>query len=374
MPIILPPPPPPPPPPEPEPGPIISTVGRITQYPLPARSGTVYGVSGYGLPFVNNGGSKHSDMAYCPLNNRIYAQGGDTIHSATDGTWSVDATTLDDWRFDVGKPVYPTLPAPHALQDDFGFVWIESRQRFLLWPGSYFPYEPADAPIRNYSRGMWWFDPVTSTYEQELGLFGTYGESSGCIYGGAYDEVNDNIVVLRDSSGGYACRRWNVSALVRLPDIRYPVPVPASNAAAKGSYFTRTKYAKLDRYVYVLGYATDGTSLKIPRFWRYNLDANVLQELIAPPVAGANIVDIQVQLNVSNGKIVWLNVTGPDGDIKGIYVFDPATNSWAKDSQPLPADGSFMGNVTCSLPDGRIALAGGSFGRQQTRFNFYEAA
>ena len=145
-------------------------------------------------------------MAYSPLTNRLYVQGGDWLHSATDGTWSMNVQD-GSWRRDVGEPIYPTLPAPHALQDGAGFEWVASRGQFLIWPGSYYPYEPIGSPLREYSKGMWWLDPTTNRYTQELGLFGTFGQTTGSLYGGIYDEINSHIVVLGDSGSGTAASR-----------------------------------------------------------------------------------------------------------------------------------------------------------------------
>ena len=364
-------PPPPPPPPAPEPG--TSTYkGKITSFPLPAQSGTQYGVKYYGFPFVSNGASKQSDMAYCPLNNRLYVQGGDTIHSATDGTWSM---SLADgrWRLDVGQPVYPTRPAPHALQDDFGIAWVPSRNKFLLWPGSYFAYEPPGAPILQYARGMWWFDPSNNTYTQELGLFGSpypdRGNTTGSPFGGVYDDANDQIVEFGDSSSGFSVRRWDVTKLVRLPDIRFSVTVPHAQAA----YFTRGMHVKIGRYVYIIGYRTNGTqSSQAPLMLRWDLDNQAMQEMAPPPVDGTLIRDLDIRIGTSHGKLVWPFSTGPDGEIHGIYVYDPATNEWGVDKQ-VPTYGHFIGNAITSLPDGRVVFSGGVFGRQQTHIWFYEA-
>src|SRR5262245_11348504 len=102
--------------------------GQITSFPLPALAGA---------PYSSTGGSKHTNMAYCPLNDRLYVSGGDWTRSATDGTWSMDMKN-GSWRKDVGDPVYPTLPAPSAAQDGMGFVWDAKRKKFLFWPGAYF--------------------------------------------------------------------------------------------------------------------------------------------------------------------------------------------------------------------------------------------
>jgi hypothetical protein len=346
--------------------------GKITSFPLPARSGTKYGVNYYGFPFVSNGMSKQSDMAYCPLNNRLYVQGGDTIHSATDGTWSM---SLKDgsWRLDFGQPVYPTLPAPHALQDDFGIAWVPSRNRFLLWPGSYFAYEPPGTPILQYARGMWWFDPLSSTYTQELGLFGgpylDRGNTTGGLFGGVYDDVNDQIVEFGDSAAAFAVHRWDIANLVRMPDIRFSVTVEHAQAA----YFTRGMHVKIGRYVYIIGYRSHGTqSSQTPLMLRWDLDNQAMQEMAPPPVDGTLIRDTEIRIGTSHGKLVWPFTNGPDGEIHGIYVYDPATNVWAVDTQ-VPAYGHFIGNSITSLPDGRVVFSGGVFGRQQTHIWFYEA-
>ncbi len=331
--------------------------GKITSFALPAISTA---------PFNSLKGSKHTNMA--SDGKRIYVSGGDWVTSATDGTWSMSLAD-GTWRQDVGAPVYPTLPAPHALQDGAGFEWVASRGKFLLWPGSYFAYDPAGSPILEYAKGMWWFDPVTNTYQQELAFFGTYGTSTGSVNGGVFDEVNEHIVEFADSSSGFAVRRWDVKNLVRLPDIPFSVSKPSGYAA----YFTRTKHVKIGRNVYIVGYRTNGTvASQTPLLLRWNLDTQTMQELAIPPVDGTLIRDIEVRLATSHGKVVWPFMNGPDGNLMGIWVYDPATNVWMVDTQ-VPAYGNFIGNSVCSLPDGRVCFSGGAFGKQQTHMWFYEA-
>lgn len=333
--------------------------GTITSFPLPANRLA---------PYSSLRGSKHTNMA--TDGKRLYVTGGDWLHSATDGTWSVNLATGDDWREDVGKPVHPTLPAPHALQDGAGFVWVAAKARFLIWPGAYFPYEKEGDPLREYSKGIWWFDPATKAFTQDLGLFGKYGESSGCLFGGVYDEVNEEIVVLGDAGQVMACKRWSVKELKKLPSIPYKIAPPDSNKTAVAAYFTRSQYAKIGRHVYVVGYSTDGTKLKIPRLWRWHLDEHTLQELASPPVEGAKMRDLETRLGAAGDKVVWPFHSGPDGEIHGIYVYDTTKDVWAVDTQ-VPDRGNFIGNAVASLPDGRVVWSGGAFGRQQTHLWFY---
>jgi len=371
--------PPPPPAAPPTPPPTSTYTGKITSFALPAQSGSTFGVNYYGLPFVSNGYSKQSDMAYCPLDNRLYVQGGDSIHSATDGTWSmslVDGT----WRFDHGAPVYPTNPAPHALQDDFGYAWVPSRNKLLLWPGIYFAYEAPGTPILNYSAGLWWYDPVTKSYTQDTRLFpntptngvspGITAGTTGSLFGGIYDEVQDQILEFGDSSGGgFMVHSWSVATMTRLPDIAFQLTSPKGYAA----YFSRGMQVKVGRSVYIIGYRTNGlVSSQTPLMLRWDLDNKVMQELAPPPLDGTQIIDSAIRFGTSHGKIVWPFTTGPDGEIHGIYVYNPATNGWSVDNQ-VPTYGNFIGNSVTSLPDGRVVWSGGVFGRQQTHIWFYEA-
>lgn len=333
--------------------------GTITSFPLPDNRLA---------PYRAKGGSKHTNMA--SDGKRLYVTGGDWVHSATDGTWSVSLETGDDWREDVPKPVHPTLPAPHALQDGAGFVWVAAKSKFLIWPGSYFPYEKKGDPVLEYAKGAWWFDPATKTFTQELGLFGEYGQASGCLHGGVYDEVKEEIVVLGDASRGYGMHHWSVKELKKLPSVPFKIAAPESNKAAKASYFSRSQYAKIGRCVYAVGFSTDGTKLKIPRFWRWHLDDQTLTELAPPPVDGSKMKDLETRLGAGGGKVVWPFHSGPDGEIHGIYVYDPATNAWAVDRQ-VPDYGNFICNAVTSLPDGRVVWSGGAFGRQQTHLWFY---
>jgi hypothetical protein len=330
--------------------------GKISSFPLPNIPDA---------PYRLNGSSKHTNMA--SIGDRLYVSGGDWLHSATDGTWSMSLTD-GSWRKDVGDPVYPTLPAPHALQDGAGFAWSPKRAKFLLWPGSYYPYEPEGSPIREYSKGLWWFDPATNKYTQELGLFGRYLDTTGSLFGGVYDEVNDHIVAFGDDGSAPACRRWDVANLVRLPDI----PIKLTRKPRHAVYFARGMHAKIGREVYVIGIESDGTT-QTARFFRWHLDQHTFEDLPVPPVDPKKILDRELRVGVSHGRLVWPVMTGPDGDIHGIYLYDPPSATWFLDSQ-VPSYGSFIGNAVTSLPDGRVAWAGTSFGtKPMTHIWFYEA-
>lgn len=303
---------------------------------------------------------------------RLYVSGGDWVTSATDGTWSVNATTFDDWRQDVPAPAYPTLPAPHALQDGAGFEWVAKRGKFLMWPGSYFPYpQPWDEvanPNQHYSYGMWWFDPKSRTYAQDNRLFGKWLATTGCPFGGVYDEANDHIVAFSDASG--SCLRWDVAAGVKLPDL--PLGL-RRDPVLKGCYFARTKPVKIGRYVYVIGIRTDGNaSSQVAFLFRWHLDAHACEELAPPPVKGALLKDKEVRPAAAHGKLVWPVTYGPEGDVDGIAVYDPAKNAWTVD-RSAPKFGNFIGNAICSLPDERIAFCGGGFGKPQTHLWLIEA-
>jgi hypothetical protein len=331
--------------------------GVITSFPLPANREA---------PYSSVNGSKHTNMASDGV--RLYVTGGDWLHSATDGTWSMDLAD-GSWRMDVGAPVHPTLPAPHALQDGAGFVWVASRARFLIWPGAYFPYDDDGAPVLEYARGAWWLDPATSTFTQELGLFGARGEGSGNLFGGIYDEVNDHILVFSDSSSTFAARRWHVGRLEPLP----PVPFTVEREGGEAVYFRRGMHVKIGRDVYIIGVRSRGTrESQTPIFLVWSLDALTMRELPPPPVDGSMIRDLEIRMGTSHGKLIWPFTTGPDGEIHGIHIYDPATERWYLDDQ-VPDYGHFIGNSVTSLPDGRVAFSGSAFGRQQTHIWFYEA-
>ena len=249
-----------------------------------------------------------------------------------------------------------------------GFVWDAVRHKFLFWPGSYFAYEPAGSPILNYAKGFWTFDPATNGWTQSLGIFGNQGESTGSLSGGIYDDVNDQLVAFGDDTVGPAVRRWSVGSQTRLADL----PLAVARVAGQAAIYMRTKYVKIGRYVYIAGYRTDGASLRVPAFWRWHLDNRTFEELPPPPVNPAGITDLEIRLATSFGKVVWPYITGPDGEINGIYVFNPATNAWYVDRQ-VPSYGNFIGNALTSLPDGRVVWSGGEFGRQQTHIWFYSA-
>ncbi len=339
--------------------------------PDPVPAWTLFGIPlpalGNIAPFSSNGSSKHTNMA--SDGKRIYVSGGDWTHSATDGTWSMSLADYS-WRQDHAGPSWPAVPAPHALQDGAGFAFVKSRGKFLLWPGSYYPYEATDAPIRAFSRGLWWFDPVTNTYEQDRRLFDAMYSGTGCLYGGIYDDVNDHIVAFGDSSGGFTVRRWNVESAGRLPDVPFTV---RTDPAAKASYFARSRPVKIGREVYIIGYRTNGERAgQKPLMLCWHLDNLTMRECPPPPVGGPSMRDLETRPATSNGKLVFPFTTGPDGEIYGIHVYDLTAQTWTTDNQQ-PAEGNLVGNSICSLPDGRVAFCGSVFGRQSTHMWFIEA-
>jgi hypothetical protein len=337
--------------------PVERAKGQITSFPLPPLPDA---------PFSSVLGSKHTNMAYCPLNDRLYVSGGDWTRSATDGTWSMDMKN-GSWRKDVGDPVYPTLPAPSAAQDGMGFVWDAKRRKFLFWPGSYFAY---DYSIKEYARGLWFFDPMANTWTQELGLWGAAGHGAGSIFGGIYDEKNDEILTLHDDSTSGHCRRWSVGQLKQLPTLYFSIPKPAGQAA----YFANSQHARIDRAVYVVGVTTNGGSDVRTGFWKWGMDDHTFTALPPPPVdpKRTKVDVIEVRLAPSDEYVVWPFMNGPEGTIHGIYRFNVKTGKWTVDTQ-VPSYGNFLANSVAALPDGRIVMGGSCMGnKQQTHLWFYK--
>lgn len=340
------------------------TTGVLTSLPLPAL---------VGAPFSTNMRCKQTNMMFCPLDGQIWISGGDWVGSATDGTWTYDPKTGAEIQV-IGDPIYPTLPAPHALQDDALMEWSPSRKLLLIAPGDYFPYpqpfDPIKNPEQNYSMGHWWLDPVAKKYTQDLRIFKKYGENTGSPNGGIWDENNGHIVEFGDSSSDFQVHRWDVDKGVRLPDLGFGIVRDPKRPA---SYFTQGQQVVIGRKVYIIGFRTNGdTSSQTPLCLCWDLDAHTMTEMAPPPVDGTLIRQLEIRLGVSHGKVVWPFTFQPQGDIHGIHVYDPATNGWASDMQ-VPTYGNFIGNSVVSLPDGRIGFCGGVFGLQQTHFWFYEA-
>lgn len=353
--------------------------GIITSWALPASSGGTYGVNYYGFPYLTNGDSKHTNMAHCPLDNRLYVTGGDTqIGSAVDGTWSM---SLDDgtWRLDVGQPSYPTLAAPHSYQEGALFKWMPVRQKLLFFGGIVFGYQADGSAIYNYSSGYWMYDPVAGTWEQVSLFFPNptlshYVDGTSNLYGGVYDETTDTVYVLSDPSNASAARRWNIGAGTVDSNVSFSVP---SLSGFPGCYFTRTRQCQIGRYIYATGYYTNGIdgspANNRPALFRWGIDDHTFTRLTAPPDFTATVKDIELCLFASNGKIVHPRRYGPDGAMpEGIHVYDPASDTWETDTK-TPAYGAFIYNSGCELTDGRIAMSGGVFGDQQTHLWFYEA-
>jgi hypothetical protein len=260
----------------------------------------------------------------------------------------------------------------------------------MLIPGVFSAYDPGQ-PNCNYCGGIFFYNPVTKTYRQDTTLFknqptpnptpppatlspGKTSDWTGCVFGGQYDDVNDNVVVLGDSSGGgFRVLSWHMGTMTRNPDIPFTVTGPNGLRAA---YFTGCRHVKLGRKVYVLGYWTDGTvASQMPLLFAWDLDAKTIQNLAPPPISGPTIQKVYyLRAAAAATKIVmpW-TPNGPDGVVQGIYVYDPAANSWTVDNQK-PATGYFAGNSIVELPNNRVGFAGSVFAGQQTNYWMYQPA
>lgn len=350
--------------------------GKITSWKLPTSTGSTYGQNYYGFPFTANGGSKHVNMAYCPADGRLYATGGDTIHSATDGLWSM---SLDDgsWRLDVGQPVYGTTVAPHAYQDGCLFEWMPSRNKFLFGFGGVFGYEAPGSEIYNYSSGYWMYDPIAGSWEQVAAFFSNPTLSSsvngtGNEFGGVYDADTDTVYVLGEGvTVALGCKRYNIGTGVQDSTISFTVPSSGVSGYTQ-AVFGRGRQCQIGRYIYAIGYYSNGVGY-IPGLWRYGIDDHTFVKLAQPPAFTESVQDEELTLVQSNGKLLHPRRNGPEGNMpEGIHVYNPANDSWTTDTK-TPAYGAWIQNSTCALPDGRVAMSGGSFGSQQTHMWFYEA-
>lgn len=352
-------------------------LGKITSFAAPSYTGSVYGVNYNGFPYLANRGSKHTNMCYCPQDGRLYVTGGDTAASATDGTWSM---SLEDgsWRLDVGKPVYPSLPAPSAIQDNGGFHWSGSRGEMIFHGGS-FGY---GGNVFQYGDGLWFYNVATKAWRQDLNLFAGVqwttaaqidfynNNTTGCLYGGIYDEQTDIIYASNSVAG---MRRYDMATVSRLSDrtlVGYP---GTAHPGYTGVYWNETKWVQAGRWIYMPTACYNGITAK----WalaKWNIDNGAFVWCANPPIPDVNgTATIKEQrIGVSNGKIVWPKTVGPDGEISGIYLYDIVADSWEVDTQ-VPGYGVFICNALTSLPDGRVAMSGGVFGRQMSHIWFYEA-
>jgi hypothetical protein len=380
---------------------IAQSGGKITSFPLPARSGSTGGVNYNGLYFISNGDAKHVNFCYNPNNNRLYVSGGDATGrsdwafgggSATPGIWSMG---LDDgqWRQDNGIPVAGGVnPSPNGYQDGQLFAWMPSRNKMLFGWGSVFPYT-----TMGYESGVWTFDPNTDLWTQDNSLFPT-GDWSKNVYGGVYDSVTDRVYTILDATSifGSVCRRWDVSTMTTLSSVSIP---QASFGTPPGGGITSALFGygqqvQIGRYIYCPGFWTNGVtgtvSGKVAALWRYNIDTGVFNEVLPRPPNFTRAPHInENKAGVSNGKVCWPYQADPGlyafGSMTdGMMVYDPGTNTWTRDTK-VPNYGNWVGNCVGTIPPcakfpvGAVVMSGGvpSFGQgaqQQTHIWFYEAA
>jgi hypothetical protein len=355
-------------------------VGKFSSFALPTSSGSTYGVNYAYFPFTVGGQCKQVNMCYCPLNDRLYASGGDIQPdgSNTEGIWSMDMAT-GEWRKDsgilgAGQTTLWAYPQPTGYQDGTGFWWMPSRAKLLfgMQCGESYLEVNDTRPNWVYARGVWTFDPALyprqDAWEQSLALtedvYGTidYGAvherpQTGCQFGGHYDPQTDTVWVFPDGAAGqpatmakYNVATWTKSAS---PSFRFPLH-PAGTASA---YFRQQGPVAIGREIYTLGYLTDGVTIYW-RLLRYHMDQQVLVKSYAGPVFTPRTWQLSgYKLETSNGKVVFFNKGFPEADVQNIFVFDPVAETWTEDTH-RPTYATLLANSTHSLPDGRIAMCG----------------
>jgi N-acetylneuraminic acid mutarotase len=247
-----------------------------------------------------------------------------------------------------------------------GFAWSASRGRLLLWPGSYV-VNSWNRP--EYAKGLWEFNPATNAWTQRLTMFAGGPETwTGNLFGGVFDEQTDTIYSFGDDSTVPEVKRWNVTTGVAST---LPFPPGLQRPAGHAAYFRHGQHARIGRWIYVIGAYSDGIALT-PMMFRYNIDTRAIEVLPQPPVNGSDMALIEIRVGVSGTKIVWPFTNGPEGVIRGIYVYDTVSRLWMVDNQR--PSGFFGGNAVVSLPDGRVGFSGGAGGPIPTHIWFYKAA
>jgi hypothetical protein len=357
-------------------GEMLPYAGKLTAFPLPVWRGSIDGPRPpFCRPGPGGGATGCKQVNIASDGEFMVASGGDWVTSATDGTWQCAVADPSKWEQIVGPPHYPDRPAPHALQDNGGFAYVPRVGQFMLWPGSYFKYgtTPEDA----YAEGFWWLDRAARKFTQDVRLWGTYLSGAGATKGGNYIDDQRTVYVMRDDSGARGVLRWDMQTFAQLPLLPLPLKRPPNTGTgAYGLYFNGCRPCFLDRWLYTLGVMADGSKRLAMIFFRFNVDTHEVQQLTPPKVELGLVNFVAMFLCASHGKVVWVVGAGEMGDIAGIALYDPAIDQWYWDAQvpDLGGGGNYIANAFCEVGDGRIAMAGGVFNKQQTHLIFYEAS
>jgi hypothetical protein len=253
------------------------------------------------LPPVGKGipgrGMKHVTWAHNPLNNRLYAVGGDYSgesfqQSYRQETWSL--SLAERWANrsnpEAGwKLEYPYCGPAGQVQpkhpDFVGWAWDGRRNLFWMVPGVLVPSDDQcpgettagrDDPAFLLNRVMT-FNPLTRTWTDQTPNGYTVGPDSSDTWMSVYDPVRDEIVRFgfNGGSGGVASvldvskKRWSVSGL---------------GVSGQGREIRISKeYLAADlveRQIYVI----DGAS---GRLHRWNMQRRTLSDL--GPVPGGSV-------------------------------------------------------------------------------------
>jgi hypothetical protein len=193
---------------------------------------------GQGIPGLS---MKHVTWAHNPLNDRLYAVGGDYAglafeQSYRQETWSLSlaerwakrADPAAGWRLE-----YPYCGPAGQMQpkhpDFVGWVWDSKRSVFWMIPGTMVPANdvcPGETPVAKDDPGfllghVMTFDPVTRTWSDQAAKGFSAGPDVGETWMSVYDPVKDQIIRFgfNGGSGGVAnildlaSKKWNVVPL-----------------------------------------------------------------------------------------------------------------------------------------------------------------
>lgn len=331
-------------------------------------------------------GCKHVEMAYCSDNGRLYAAFGDSYYSNTLLVTSMDLAT-GVWRYESGYDYTGgnwEYPIPNGFQDECAWFFVPSAHKFLLGFNGPFPYGSAEGtPQGEWTKGVWWFDPAVAAggdpagcWAQDLRLFPSY----------MYTLDSDPKIKTGDATYDSVTNRLYKVDVVNNLLVWYDINTFAKSSVSIGTAWyggvsstrdSRNGQVVLDGYLYFQYYFYTGVAAGEQRFARVNLTTYAAERLADPPrpssVPTWPVHTLEPRLGRSNGKVVWPVTTGPEGDVYGMLVYNPATNTWI-DDVTRPSVGNFLCNSLTSLPDGRVAMCGQSFNAKKlTHIYFYEA-
>ncbi len=319
------------------------TATRTSDFHIPLKTWVARRLPGYGKGPT---AGKHMRLAHNPVNGRIYFLGGDYS-----GPMGYDSGRNEVYSYSIADDTWrqehpycgPSGSVQPSHPDEVGWAWDSSRKIFWMVPG-YMSGVVGDPCPQNLVIGkIMTFDPMTKAWTVPKRTLTGTGEAYKFA---SYDPVTDQIIRFAFGGQGFTAQHYDI----KTDTYTTVVPVRTTNSVDVTDTRVNEEYHAIDvegRVIYVIE-PVQG------KLFAYHLETKSLEFLVDTPVKNPRIEDANKEpwpwdcampiWDSVNKVLLWPHIRDFSTARITLYIYDPYTKIWEKDTMIQPEGLPVRGN------------------------------